>query len=139
MATIDDGGSAASIVVAGDVTDDRGGDMHLIELWNTTDAWHALDTPKRQAFFERTVAAMASVQAGATCLGWGTVERAFDSAAPYPFVAVWEFESAADTAAFLRALRETGWYEYFEQVNAAAELMPPPAVVEQIIDADVRR
>ena len=102
----------------------------FIELWTPNDTWLALSAEDRQAFMEGVGGAMEQMTAaGITTLGWGVV----DDDTPYPaeqrYVAVWQAPSLEAITMLEEGVEGSGWYQYFDQVNARAELHGPEVVI----------
>jgi len=101
----------------------------FIELWTPNDTWKALSSEDRQAFMEGVGGAMEQMTAPITTLGWGWI----DSDTPYPidheFVAIWQAPDREAIGMLEAGVEASGWYSYFDQVNARAELSGPENVI----------
>lgn len=102
----------------------------FIELWTPNDTWKALDPSERQAFMEGVGGAMQQMtEAGITTLGWGTIESDTPLRTDHDFVAVWQAPSKEAITMLEAGVEASGWYDYFDQVNARAELHGPEVVI----------
>ncbi len=109
--------------------------MHtFIELWNTTDRWLELSTEQRKDFMEQVGTGVQQLtEAGVETLGWGLARPDVDAPAPYRFFAIWQAPDAGALDVLQRAVADSGWYEYFEQINTAGQLQTPDDVVGMLI------
>lgn len=109
--------------------------MHtFIELWTPNDNWKALSPDERAAFMEGVGGAMGQMsEAGISTLGWGEVDADTPYPCEYRFVAVWTAPDRAAIEMLEQGIAASGWYDYFDQVNARSELSGPETVIGQHI------
>lgn len=106
----------------------------FIELWTPNDRWKELSVDERRAFMEGVGGAMAQMnEAGIETLGWGAI----DGDTPFPidhrYVAVWQAPDRAAIEMLEQGIEASGWYGYFDQVNARAVLSSPETVIGEHI------
>lgn len=106
----------------------------FIELWTPNETWKGLTSEQRQAFMEGVGGAMGGLlAAGITNLGWGNVDVDTPMSVGEQYVAVWQAPDLDTLKLLESAIAGSGWYDYFDQVNARAELAPPDAVIGEHI------
>ena len=106
----------------------------FIELWTPNDTWKALSAEERSAFMEGVGGAMEQMTAaGITTLGWGAVDDDTPYATDRQYVAVWQAPSKEAIETLEQGVQGSGWYDYFDQVNARAELAGPEVVIGEHI------
>ncbi len=102
----------------------------FIELWTPNDNWLALKADERAAFMEGVGGAMGQMaEAGIETLGWGAVDPDTPVPAAQQYVAVWQAPDKAAIEMLEQGIEASGWYSYFDQVNARAELSGPEVVI----------
>ena len=108
----------------------------LIELWRYKDSWLSLDQLQRADFLEKIGSTMGELEkAGVKCLGWGDLDPVTDQAVPYDFVALWQGTDQAALDFMLAKIKESGWYDYFDHVNARSSLSEPGPILQKHISA----
>lgn len=105
--------------------------MHaFVELWTAKPTWLALSAEQRQAFMDTVGASMGELAAaGIETLGWGYNQPDTDRRVGYEVFAVWTMPGAQELALMQRTVAASGWYDYFDHVNAAGPLQDPPSVI----------
>ncbi|PJK10745.1 hypothetical protein CO614_08100 [Lysobacteraceae bacterium NML120232] len=95
--------------------------MHyLVELYTPNAAWKALDSEQRQQFLAAIGSAMSELSSlGIEVLTLAEAAPGIDKASPHQFVGIWRFATAEARDALLAGIKASGWYTYFEHVNAA--------------------
>ena len=93
---------------------------YLVELYTPNARWQALPAAQRQAFLEGIQQALGGLSAqGIEVLALAEAEPGIDQASAHRFVGIWRFPSPAARAALLAGIQASGWYGYFDHVNAA--------------------
>ena len=96
--------------------------MHqlFIELYNYRDAWQELPEVTRAEFVGHVLDAIRQLeQAGVEVIAFGPNDPSSDRRAPYDFYCVYRVPSADIQRAFEREIRESAWYDFFDQVNVS--------------------
>ncbi|TDC13427.1 hypothetical protein E1265_28035 [Streptomyces sp. 8K308] len=98
--------------------------MHIVvEIWTPKPAF--LDTPPdiREQIVgsvQEGVSQMAAV--GITTLGWGRIAPTEDHPSGHDWFAVWQIPTAELVDTFFAGITESGWYEWFDQINVSGQL-----------------
>lgn len=95
--------------------------MHyLVELYSPKPAWLALPQSARADFFAAIGQAMAPLaEQGVEALTLAETERTIAHASPHQFLAIWRFPTPASGQMLLAGIAASGWYDYFDTVNAS--------------------
>jgi len=109
--------------------------MHLyIELFRAKDAWLELNPEQRREYVQQVGSTMHGVlEAGAELLGAGSAAPGTSNDVGYDFFAVWKLPDADVVKSFEEGIERDNWYDYFEQVNAAGELVDFESVVQRVM------
>lgn len=74
---------------------------------------------QRQQFIASIQTAMTSLAAsGIEVLALSETDRHIDKAGEYPFMGIWRFTDALAREALLAGIKASGWYDYFDHLNA---------------------
>lgn len=108
---------------------------HLyVELWNAKQAWLDLNTAERQAFFTKVGGEIKKLtEAGIEVLGFAVNDEETPYRSEHRYIAVWKMPSKEHVEMLENSVSQAGWYDYFEQVNARGELIPPPVALEDMV------
>jgi len=94
-----------------------------VEMWNARPAWIALSLDERKAFMEKVAEAAAALgPLGAELLGAWVNDEDTDHRADRTYFTVFRFPDKDSVAVFEAIVRESGWYDYFDQVNGSGEV-----------------
>lgn len=92
---------------------------YLIELYTPNAKWKALPAEQRQHFLASLQQAMGGLSSlGIEVLSLAATERDIDHASDHRFMGVWRFPNQQACQALLAGIKASGWYEYFDHVNA---------------------
>jgi hypothetical protein len=95
----------------------------IVEVWQPKERWHALSAEEKRAFLDHIAAsANAARETGTEIIGWGALERGVSNPAEYGFCGVFFVDDREALYVVDKAIREAGWYQYFDHFNVAAEL-----------------
>lgn len=95
---------------------------YLIELYSPKPAWLALTRDQRHIFLEGIGAGMANLAAaGIEILALSQTRAEITCASPHQFVGIWRFSSPELRDTLLEAISNSGWYHYFDHINAASD------------------
>lgn len=93
---------------------------YLIELYSPNAQWLALTSTQRQQFLAGIQGAMATLsQLGVEVVTLSETDGGVDHTAGYRFLGIWRFEDTHSRDLLLAGIKASGWYDYFEHVNAA--------------------
>ncbi|MFV0679474.1 DUF6616 family protein [Ottowia sp.] len=93
---------------------------YLVELYTPNAAWHALSTEQRQQFLAAIGEAMGGLaQLGVQALTLTEIELGTDHGSGHRYLGIWRFPDAAAREALLAGIQASGWYTYFDHMNAA--------------------
>lgn len=105
-----------------------------VELWKATPKWLALSRQEREDYMGKVGAGMQSLsQMGIEVVAWGSVDPATYNKVPYDFFAVWNMPAQEAARGFEEAIRQAGWFDYFEQVCVGGVAEKPAAVIARHI------
>lgn len=95
---------------------------YLVELYTPNDAWKALPAEQRQQFLGGIQTAMGGLSSlGIEVLALSNTERGIDRASEHRFLGIWRFPDPQARDALLAGIKASGWYDYFDHVNAASD------------------
>ena len=93
---------------------------YLVELYTPNSAWRALPADSRQQFLDGIQAAMGELSSlGVEVLALGETDTCIDNASEHRFLGIWRFPDLQARDALLAGIKASGWYDYFDHVNAA--------------------
>ena len=105
-----------------------------VELWNANSKWLALSEEDRQQYIDGVGPSMnVLIDAGVEIVGWAMSDTDTPHDSGYRYIAVWKMPSAKEVDLLEKALVQAGWHDYFDQVNARGELIPPPQALEDMV------
>ncbi len=110
--------------------------MHVyIEMWNAHSGWLALSKEERAGFMERLGPALGELfAAGIELVGFAHNEENTAHRANYRYIAVWKMPDAGLVRRLEAAVEQSGWHDYFEQVNASGAILPPEEVLKDMVN-----
>ncbi|WP_253445631.1 DUF6616 family protein [Halomonas sp. Y3] len=95
---------------------------YLVELYTPNTAWRALPSDLRQQFLDGIQTAMRGLSdLGIEVLTLGETDMNIDQASKHQFLGVWRFPDLQARDALLAGINASGWYDYFDHVNAASD------------------
>ncbi|MDR6234257.1 DUF6616 family protein [Pseudomonas oryzihabitans] len=93
---------------------------YLVELYSPKPTWRNLSVEARRAFLGDIQQALGGlVQQGVELLSLGPTEPTTERASPHRFLGLWRCPDQPTLAALLAGIAASGWYSYFEHVNAS--------------------
>lgn len=103
-----------------------------VELYNYRQTWLGLSEDDRKSFVGVVENAVAEMEkAGVHVVGFGFNDPNTDRRAPYDFFCVYTMPNVAFARGFETQVEGSGWYTYFDQVNASG---PVKSVAEALAD-----
>lgn len=95
---------------------------YLVELYSPNAAWKALPTEQRQQFLNGIQAAMGGLSSlGVEVLALSETDTGIDQASEHRYLGIWRFPDQQSRDALLTGIKASGWYGYFDHVNAASD------------------
>lgn len=94
----------------------------FLELYTARPACRALPTNMQTTFIEAVIEALSSGQAaGLEIIAFGRNEIETPQRAPYDFFCVYRLDSTTSATNFESQIAQSGWYDYFSQINVIGE------------------
>lgn len=95
--------------------------QYLVELYTPNAAWLALPAEQRQAFMNQINQGMQGLaDAGIELLSLAPTAMNTPHASAHRFLGIWRFPDAQARDALLAGIEASGWYRYFDHLNAAS-------------------
>ena len=93
---------------------------YLVELYTPNTAWKALSKEARQQFLSHIGTAMQGLsELGIEVLTLTETSSGMDQNTNHQFLGIWRFPTSQSRDALLAWIQSSGWYGYFDHVNAA--------------------
>ncbi|MGG4605505.1 DUF6616 family protein [Paenalcaligenes sp. Me131] len=93
---------------------------YLVELYTPNASWKALTSEQRQDFLGNIGSAMGGLSSmGVEVLTLAEIEPGIDQNSQHRFLGIWRFPNAQTRDALLAGIKASGWYAYFDHINAA--------------------
>ena len=94
--------------------------QYLVELYTPNTKWKALNTEQRMRFLGAIGTAMSGLSSmGVEVLTLTEIEPGLDQSTAHRFLGIWRFPDVQARDALLTGIKASGWYGYFDHVNAA--------------------
>jgi hypothetical protein len=107
----------------------------FVELWSAKPAWVAMSDEEQAAYIDRIGESIAGLQdQGVELVHTAIADPETDLDAGYDYIAVLRMPDEETARAFEAQVRADGFYDYFEQINASGEIVPPPLVFSAMIE-----
>lgn len=102
----------------------------FVEMWRPKEKWLEMSPSDRAEYIESIGPSIQGLlEEGVELVGIGRNEEDVDQQADYEYWAVWKLPDEELLDAFQAAVREDGFYDYFEQINACGEPGGPKEVL----------
>lgn len=96
--------------------------QYLIELYTPNTAWKALSLDERTQYLSNVGSAMSQLtELGVKALTLSHIDSKVDQCSEHQFLGVWHFPNEEARDALLTGIKASGWYDYFDHVNAAGK------------------
>ncbi len=93
---------------------------YLVELYTPNAAWKALPAEERRQFLSNVGTAIGGLSGmGVEVLTLSETQPEIDQGSAHRFLGIWRFASQQARDALLAGIHASGWYGYFDHVNAA--------------------
>lgn len=94
---------------------------YLVELYTPNAAWQALPAARRLSFLAAIGQGLGQLSSlGIELLSLAETDTAIAQASQHQFLGIWRCPNPQARDALLAAIEASGWYLYFEHVNAAS-------------------
>ncbi|MDR0215132.1 MAG: hypothetical protein LBJ15_14140 [Comamonas sp.] len=94
---------------------------YLVELYTPNAAWLALPAEPRQRFLGGIGLALGQLSSlGIEVLSLAETDPNLDQGSSHQFLGIWRFPDQNARDALLAGIKASGWYDYFDHVNAAS-------------------
>ena len=103
----------------------------FVERWRVLNSWMQLAEPERAQWLDGIGPAIETIVARGVEYVCGA--RMDSDAGGYEFVAVWRVPDGDAQDEFKRAIADSGWYEYFEQVNLSGSPLELPELIGSLV------
>jgi len=106
----------------------------FIELWKFNERWTGADLDTRTRYVQELMPSVQAIMdAGVEIIAWGYNDLDVDHRAPYDAFGVYRMPNRALFDEFQQAVSASGWYDYFDHVNAGGTPIAPGAMLGQHI------
>lgn len=93
---------------------------YLVELYTPNAVWQSLPIEERKQYLNNVGAAMGSLSSmGVEVLTLTETVHEIDQASEHQFLGIWRFPNQQAREALLEGIHSSGWYKYFNHINAA--------------------
>jgi len=107
----------------------------FIECWKARPEWLELSIEARSTYMEQLGQGIGElIKAGVEIISWSMNEANTSNRSPFDYFAVWKFPSLEIAAGFEQIVQQSGWYNYFDQVNLKGEISDPQTMIGKIIN-----
>lgn len=95
---------------------------YLVELYSPNHLWKALSVEQREQFLKGIQAAMGQLSSiGVEMLALSKTDILIDKPSQHQFLGIWRFPDQQARNALLAGIKASGWYDYFDHINAACD------------------
>jgi len=109
----------------------------FVEAWRPKKAWTSLSVDDRKAYVDRLMGYVQSIlDETIEVVTWSLSDLEVKLSSDMTHFAVYRIASNESFEALKGAITESGWYEYFDQVEYAGHLNGPPNILQQLIDIE---
>ncbi|HLO92102.1 MAG TPA: DUF6616 family protein [Lentimicrobium sp.] len=109
--------------------------MYLfIECWKAKQEWFDLSTENRAAYMSELGKGITGLlEAGVEIVSWGINSDDISNRSKYDYFGVWKFPDRNFAKQFELIIEQSGWYNYFDQVNLGGEICMPDIPIGHMI------
>jgi hypothetical protein len=109
--------------------------MYLfVECWKARPEWLALNAEARGAYMAQLGQGVeALVKSGVEIISWSMNDPDTTQRSAYDYFAVWKFPTKEMVKGFELIVEQSGWYNYFDQVNLSGEIKDPFTCISNIV------
>jgi hypothetical protein len=107
----------------------------FVECWKARPEWLAQNKETRAAYMAQLGKGIdALIKAGAEIVSWSINDPGISNRAPFDYFAVWKFPDREVAKGFEEIIMQSGWYNYFDQVNMGGEVADPSPCIGHMIN-----
>lgn len=93
---------------------------YLVELYTPNATWQALPNEQRMEYLSKVGEALGNLSSlGVEVLTLTETISPIDQSTPHQYLGIWRFSDSKAREALLDGIRASGWYQYFDHINAA--------------------
>jgi hypothetical protein len=105
-----------------------------IELWQPRRRWFELPMEQREEFLSQLAANVDRMkETGVELVGFAVCDEPAPNDAECRYMAVWRMPGKGHVHMLEKAVREEGWYNYFDVINARGRVLPVSAAVSDMV------
>jgi hypothetical protein len=110
--------------------------MYLfVECWKARPEWMALSKEARGAYMAELGKGIGELlKAGVEIVSWSMNEPDTSKRSEFDYFAVWKFPTKEAAKGFEQIVQQSGWYNYFDQVNLRGEMAGPTPSIGHMIN-----
>ncbi|NOX49727.1 MAG: hypothetical protein GXP16_04220 [Gammaproteobacteria bacterium] len=109
----------------------------FVEAWRPRETWIKLNIDDRKAYVDRLMGYVQSVLDDTIeVVTWSLDDLDVNLSSDMTHFAVYKITSMGSLDALKNAIDESGWYDYFDQVEYAGHLNGPPNILQQLINLE---
>ena len=110
--------------------------MYLfVECWKARPEWLALNAEARGAYMAQLGQGIEELlKAGVEIISWSLNDADTAKRSSFDYFAVWKFPNKEFVKGFEQVVEQSGWYNYFDQVNLSGELSDPSVNIAKLIN-----
>jgi haloalkane dehalogenase len=110
--------------------------MYLfVECWKARPEWLALTPEARGAYMAQLGQGIGELlKAGVEVISWSMNDQDTSNRSPFDYFAVWKFPNKEMVKGFEQIVEQSGWYNYFDQVNLSGAVSDPMASITQMVN-----
>jgi hypothetical protein len=102
----------------------------FIELWKFKDTWRDAGIDARAEYVEKLAPMVQGmVEAGVEIIAWGYNDETVDRRVDYDVFGVYRLPNRELFEQLQAGVAASGWYDYFEHVNAGGMALSPPVIL----------
>ena len=109
--------------------------MYLfVECWKARPEWLALNTEDRGNYMAELGKGLGELlKSGVEIVSWSMNDLDTSNRASFDYFAVWKFPTKELATGFEKIVQQSGWYNYFEQVNLKGEVAGPDFCIGHMV------
>jgi hypothetical protein len=109
---------------------------YLVELYTPNTTWQALPNEQRMEYLSKVGEALANLSSmGIEVLTLTETVSQIDQKTSHQFLGIWRFPDPQARAVLLDGIRASGWYQYFDHINAAGAEENFPQHIHALVNA----
>lgn len=107
-----------------------------IELWNAKESWSKCSVEEKSGYLSQIEPALQDlVIRGVEIIAWAKNGKGVSHRIGYDFISILKFPNDTLINEFETLVEESGWYDYFDQVNASGTIIDLKEAIKMMVDA----